>query len=912
MDDCSSPDQQAMDRRILTLLFADLAGSTELAERLGLEAFDALLSGFHRRAAQVVGRHGGQVLQHYGDGILACFGLAHDGEDAALAGVSAALELVDAGSEHAIRAGMHSGSVLCRGTPDHRQPQITGLDVNLTARLQGLAEPGEVIVSQATLDFVQRLAMPLIEGKQAVVVKGVRQPVTMARVTGLRRLARLAQPAQLQGRKTLLDALEKGGNWLISGPPGLGKSALLQALGDNRAIRVSARGNLQNSPLLPFADWLGQWLAGRDLADAAAGRGLTTDQISALGEVMGRTAPDWLAPAQRRANRIAALARLLADELADDSGLLVFDDLHGADEDSRQVLSALAGQLPAGARMVATSRPDAEVAVLAGTLGLQRVNLPPLTRVEAAALIGDGGLAEDQTQQILDRAEGNPLFLLSLKAAAQGGQAGLPQTIEATLQALINAQGPGKDSLLKAAVIGRSFAATQLDWLGADAGAMEGALRAGLIEQRGEGWRFVHGLLRDAAYHMLPGGRRHSLHQAFALAMEARDPAGVQRFPETLADHYLAAEDGANAPRACLGAGLSFLQRADFDLAIHYLDQAAQRPGGHRLAALTYLAAARQQKLGFAHPDVGAAYALLETEAEIPDGGGLERMVALYGLFAQRMIGGEVQGCHEFIQRMREVAAPDDATQQILRLVNESAFGLYSGRFSLSEQANATLRELYDPAVHGHLFLQVGADPLASILSAEVHIHAQRGDLAAAKAALAQGLAHLDRLGAQQQLPWLHIFGAAGLFFAGPSDLAREHLAKGLALADRQGAGFWQLIGRIWEQVFSISETPTPEGVAALDALLGHACAIGAELQLPLYRAIVAQAHFVLGAAEAADRDSEAACRLLGQRGEGQWAGLIWRIRGNVLLAQGKAEAAAKAQNLAKAYDELTGALIWH
>ena len=176
--------------------------------------------------------------------------------------------------------------------------------------------------------------------RRAVAVKGLRQKVTVAEVSALKPLGRLTAPARLLGRDAVLEQIRGGGSWLISAPPGLGKSAVVGAIAGNGAILISARGNLQRTPLLPFADWLGQWLGADDLGQRLEGRGLSGDEISALQDILGLSAPDWLAPAQRRANRIAALGRLLAGEMAAGSGLLVFDDLHGAD----------AGAFPSGAR----------------------------------------------------------------------------------------------------------------------------------------------------------------------------------------------------------------------------------------------------------------------------------------------------------------------------------------------------------------------------------------------------------------------------------------------------------------------------------------------------------------------------------------------------------------------------------
>ncbi len=165
------------ERRILTICFVDLVASTEMAERLGLEDYDATLQGFHALTARVFAAFRGRVIQHYGDGVLACFGIDEGPEDAALTGLGCALAMVDTVSKDlpgcVARAGLHAGTFLCRvGAGDDGRPQLSGLDLNIAARVQGEAGPGKVMASDRFAGFVSRLAKLEVSETRSVRFKG--------------------------------------------------------------------------------------------------------------------------------------------------------------------------------------------------------------------------------------------------------------------------------------------------------------------------------------------------------------------------------------------------------------------------------------------------------------------------------------------------------------------------------------------------------------------------------------------------------------------------------------------------------------------------------------------------------------------------------------------------------------------
>ena len=288
------------------------------------------------------------------------------------------------------------------------------------------------------------------------------------------------------------------------------------------------------------------------------------------------------------------------------------------------------------------------------------------------------------------------------------------------------------------------------------------------------------------------------------------------------------------------------------------------------------------------------------------------QMLALYGLFAHRMISGRVRACRPMLARMSDLARAGDSTLHILKLVNDCAYGLYSGRFALSMEKSAALRTLYDPQLHGGVFLQVGADPLVSVLTAEMHVHGQRGNEIEMRAALAQACAHVETIGAMLQRSWADIFGAAALFFCGHGDEAEALVADGIARADAQGAAFWQLSGRLWQGSFAAFGDRDPAaGRALLEATLPQAEAAGAHLVLPLFQSALARSHLAEGAPRAALAASRRAVSRLIRSGEGTWAPLVLRVHEEALRRTGHPDRRRRARQLADAYQARSGATIW-
>lgn len=913
------------ERRILTICFVDLVASTEMAERLGLEDYDATLQDFHALTGRVFAAFRGRIIQHYGDGVLACFGIDEGPEDAALTGLGCALAMVDTVAKElpgcVARAGLHAGTFLCRvGAGADGRPQLSGLDLNIAARVEGEAAPGKVMASDRFAGFVSRLARLDLSDTRAVRFKGTSTDTTVHEIQGFTVVRPDHGSSRLLERETLAwDCLNGDTHrFLLVGPAGIGKSALAQALiaqaGVGRTtVPLSARSNLTRSPLLPVTEWLRGLLSGQ---------GSIADQLAEVGINLAPALQDGIAeildPARtsiphpelslqlRRQNRIEAAVAVLTDRLADPLSLLFFDDFHWCDADTREVTGRLmkAGPEVAG-RVIILSRPTPEVMDHAKAEGFETVQVPPLS-AEASLQVMHDEVQQSFSTEVAERlvvvAGGNPLFLRALARAEHlspsgDGKALPPPTIEATIQHLLGELQTLKETVLTASVIGRSFRVEHLKHLideDIDLAAQGAELiKLGILEAEPQGFGFHHILLRDCAYNMLPARRRRQLHSRFAGVLQEHYPAEAAAYPELVADHYLQAEAMAEAIGPCMAAGIKFLGNASFDAASSYLEQAlsvlSAIPDPDKTAsdaliqAQTLLGATKVQRFGFAHPEVAKAYDELDASVTRLNAGSRARMYALYGIFAKTTIGGRMHESAELLSTMQRVADPGSSEEQILYLTNKTAHLMYSGALEAALQAAADLKAIYDPAQHGQLFYLLGADPLVSVLSAECHIHILLGRKDMGQAALDAALAQIDRVGARLQLPWVHVFAAQAYCLAGDHAAFEQHLEAGLGYAATQGHAFWTVIGQLWKSMDAVWQGDTAAGEAGLAHLMPVADAIGLKLGWPVYASAQAEALAARGEVEAARNLAQAAVDEMDAQGERIWAKRVLHTRNRLL-----------------------------
>ncbi len=947
-------------QRILTILFADVVGSTEFANKAGLEHYDETIARFHDILRETLVSFGGTVLQAYGDGLLACFGLRKDGEDAAVAGVAAGLALIadvhNRLPEIDLRVGIHSGKVMTHMTDTSKlKPQITGFDVNYAARLQEQAEPGGLVISETTRTFLSRLAHVTYSVEGMAHFKGVTDLAPYAQVETFELSLQSTQNTQILERTAQIekvtsqqfdDGRENG--FAIIGAVGIGKSLFVDAIINSDhfpapPLVLVSRANLTNAPLFPIKDVIRKRLgltrsaSLRQLTNAAENHALATTQkeLAALADALDIFNPEPIGLSAEHLHRlrITVLADVLIKLAQETGNAIILDDFHWADPQTKSVIQVITDTRPDhDCQIVMTSRPVPEAFDFAEQAGLSIVELTPLSPAAAQGILDSyGSLTSEQRDAIVEQSEGNPLFLIALaERKSQFGReamgANMPTSIEATLQSIIDGFDGFKDILFLASILGRHFTLNHLRLLAGDDPQLSFKLDYltlnSILTHDGDGYSFSHVMFREAAYNMVKSVRKKTLHTQFAEKLQLKDPDFCDAYPGLVADHFGHGDDKIKFAKAAIAAGGHFLKRADFDLAIHYLSRAMEtleEEGQHepetlplKLSTVTLLANANVLKFGYAHPIVLDSYQQLDHLVSHQDSSSLDRMHALYGLFAHRMISGDVRRCNSMIERMAKISRYQDPVLQILWRVNDSAIGLYSGSFDRAMAAHEHIKKLYNASDHSAVFLEVGADPLASILSAEVHIHAQRGNVQNAKEAMTVALDHIDQIGVDLQKPWLHVFSSSALYFAGEKSFAYEQVSKGFALADEQGADFWSLIGRVLHCVFQIFDGDSGEPLQQLEALLKQAEAAGVHLNFPLYYAALAAGKLRTRDLDAANAHSLKAVRRVALFGEGKWAPLIWRVHGQLLQENGDKVGADRAVRIADAYAARSGATIWH
>ncbi len=511
-----------------------MTGSTALGERTDPEALRAVLARYFERMREIVESHGGTVEKFIGDAVMAVFGVPVLHEDDALRAVRAAWEMQAAVPELGLqtRIGVNSGEVVT-GT---RERLATGDAVNVAARLEQAAAPGEVLLGDETIRLVREAVE--VEAVPPLALKGKSELVPAYRLLGLTVLEERTFTRKMIGRERELRRLQDAYGQMehdqscqlftILGTAGVGKSRLagefLGGLEHARIVRGRCLSYGEGITYWPVVEVLNQ--LDTMPSDTYAAVALQ----SLLGESQVATS----------AEEIAWGFRKLLEEQAQELPLVVvFDDIHWGEETFLDLVEHVADlSRDAPIFLLCMARPELlekRPGWGGGKWNATTVLLEPLDAAETDRLLDAlGGVEEGLRERVRTAAEGNPLFveeMLALLRASGDGEVTVPPTIQALLAARLDQLEPSERSVLECgAVEGRVFHRNAIAALleGESNGVRElvGLVRKELVRPAraqlsgDEAYRFRHLLIRDAAYDALPKSVRAELHQRFARWLE--------------------------------------------------------------------------------------------------------------------------------------------------------------------------------------------------------------------------------------------------------------------------------------------------------------------------------------------------------------------------------------------------------
>ena len=614
-------------RKTVTVLFCDVVGSTSLGERLDPEVMRRLISRYFEEARAALERHGGTVEKFIGDAVMAVFGLPELHEDDALRAVRAAVELRaalvplneelerDYGARIGVRIGINTGEVVA----GEGQTLVTGDAVNVAARLEQAAAPGELLLGAATHRLVRDLVLaepvePLeLKGKSGVaeafrLVELLPDGSGLGRGLGTPFVGRAPELELLRSAYARARDERRCELVVVTGAAGIGKSRLVHEF----VREVDAEALVLSGRSLSYGSGITYWPL-REPVQQLAGDDPRAELAALLAEDAG--APEAIASAvgfaggTPQSSEVSwAMRRLLEKVAAERPVVLVSDDLHWAEPAFLDLVDYLRGFLRGATVLIlGTGRP--EVLDMRPTWRELALQLEPLATDEAEELAvhltaGDDRRARTRAVEI---AEGNPLFLEQLVAAGGAEGSAVPPTILALLASRIDRLTPAARAIaIAAAIEGRQLhrgAVTALapEELRADvtshllALVRQDILRPDESVFAGDdGFSFVHALVREAAYAAASKELRADLHERYAGWLEGVAGARAGEFEEILGYHLgevhrlrtelgpldaRAQELGARAARLLGDAGRRALGRSDLHAARGLLERAVAASG---------------------------------------------------------------------------------------------------------------------------------------------------------------------------------------------------------------------------------------------------------------------------------------------------------------------------------------------
>jgi class 3 adenylate cyclase/tetratricopeptide (TPR) repeat protein len=616
-----------VERKLATVMFVDLVGSTDLLAAADPEVVRRRVGRFFDQVSHCVTTHGGTVEKFAGDAVMAAFGVPLQHEDDAERAVRAALATLervgDLGLE--VRIGIEAGEVVADET---ESTFATGEAVNLAARLEQQAGPNEIVIGPTATRLVRDLFD--LEPLEPLELRGWSEPIVASRVVCALVMGRPMRSlsAPLIGRESELELLENTFERTVRdaratlvtlyGEAGVGKSRIAREFTDGLERATVLRGRC-----LPYGEGVTYWsiaemvkasagISDDDPLEQAYAKLRETCEDEAVADLLGLAVGvlEAVESGERSQQEIAWAVRSWTEQLAGAQPLvLVFEDVHWAEEPLLEVIEHLAAWVrTAPVLLVCLARPellDVRPGWGGGRLRTVTLELEALPHEEGATLVRALAAEVDvpvDIEAVLAKAEGNPLFVEeTIRALAErpdGRQERIPDTLQALIAARIDRLPPTSRRLVqRASVMGRVFLRGALVHLSPDVDDVDAVLDDLLFrdlvlhEDRSaihgeQAFKFKHVLIREVAYAGLSKGSRADLHLLFAEWL--RERAG-EELVEILAFHLdqaarlLAELDGAapaelaeEAASALTHAGRRALSRESFASARKLLVRAVE------------------------------------------------------------------------------------------------------------------------------------------------------------------------------------------------------------------------------------------------------------------------------------------------------------------------------------------------
>jgi class 3 adenylate cyclase/predicted ATPase len=782
---------EGAERKLATIVFADLVGSTELAAGLDPEELRGRLAPFFDVARAVLEEYGGTLEKYIGDAVMAAFGVPRAHGDDADRAIAAALALsarvAERGDGLAVRVGVETGEVLALDREGDLA--VTGAAVNAAARLQQAGASGEVVVGARA---ARSCRAARLERRGDVQAKGFPEPLAAWRALSVERQPLPAAATPFVGRDDDLELLRLAYRRAVrqrspqlvtvTGEAGIGKTRLANELITEVAAAPSPpEVLLGRNP--PYGQGIALWALGEIVREAAGARSedsadtvrdalaarlqrLGADDAAELASVLAIPVGGDERDGDVEEALMRAWRRLLALLAGERPVVVGIDDAHWADDGLLDLVEEVVlGLQEAPVLVLCTSRPEL-VERRPGFGGeapnVTRIELRPLVPEAAAAL--SAALLPDPSPELASRVAaasgGNPFFAeeMTRRIADDPGAAGseaLPETVQAAVAARLDLLPRAEKKAIRyAAVLGQGFTARSLaDLVGEPVGeSLDGLVRKALVQERmaeGPGrYAFRHQLIRDVAYASLPRAERARLHEHAAAAIAV---GTHPELAELVAYHRLRAaelepsgERGEAAYRAVtVAAGVTSRRGASLR-AQHLYEQAAQRAPSP-LESLDSLAAASDIAVRRFRGD--EALQLRREQAAAAEAAGEDAIAAeAYARAVEigaRMGGvtGEISepDLRAMLRRGLELVAADNASTRARLLLDE---GWIAWRFS----RKADMRR---PAREGLALARASGEPalISSALDAATALEWFEGHYRAAVANSRERLELLDRAG---------------------------------------------------------------------------------------------------------------------------------------------------------------------